>query len=63
MCVSCIESWTMHRNEEESEKPMVEGSYVPNKRDCAANAAQRQQESEKCSIRAGCIEGNASDFH
>jgi hypothetical protein len=47
MCVSCIESWTMHRNEEESEKLMVEGSYVPNKRDRAANMTQHRHESEQ----------------
>jgi len=50
----------MHLNEEKSEKLMVEGSYVPNKRECAANAAQRQQKSER---RAGHIEENDFEFH
>ena len=50
-------------NKEKSEKLMVEGSYVPNKRECARNAAQCQQESERHGIRAGNIEGNAFEFH
>ena len=63
MSVSYIESWKVHWNEEKSEKLMVEGSHAPNKRERAANTAQRQQESEQHSIRAGRIEGNASKFH
>ena len=53
----------MYWNEEKIEKPMVEGSYAPNKGERAANAAQRQQENERRHIRARRIEGDASEFH
>ena len=42
---------------------MVEGSYTVNKRERTTNAAQRQQDNERRGIRAGRIEGNASEFH
>ena len=43
---------------------MVEGSYAGNQRERTTNAALLcQQENEQRSIRAGRIEGNASEFH
>jgi hypothetical protein len=41
---------------------MVERSYALNKRERVANTALRQQENERRGIRAGHIEGNASEF-
>jgi hypothetical protein len=63
---TALDACFMHNiywNEEKSEKPMVEGLYAPNERERAANAVQRQQESERRDIRARCIEGNTSKFH